>query len=78
MLKRNKLNKTTKEYKCKMSSKNGEAVVTAYSLEDGFFTYYITVNETKVYQDVSECWKLRELNEMISQLGIDYLINQKD
>ena len=76
MLKRNKLNKTTKEYNLTTDTKKGLATMTAYSLEDGFFTYSIQINNEVVYQDVSACWRLRELNDMIECLGMDWLINQ--
>ena len=76
MLKRNKSNVTTKEYNFTTETSKGLATMTTYSLEDGFFTYYIKINNEVVYQDVSACWRLRELNHMIEALGMDWLINQ--
>lgn len=74
---KNKSNKETKEYNFTEKTSKGEATITAYSLEDGFFTYYVEINNEIVYQDVSECWRLKDLNQIIDELGLNWVINQK-
>jgi len=74
---KNKANKEVKEYNFTEKTSKGLATITAYSLEDGFFTYYVEINNEVVYKDSSACWRLRELNQIIDELGLNWVINQK-